>query len=346
MKGNENGAYMINSAASNKFSENVGKAMIRSHRGGSWDTYLQFWTSLDSNIPQMRMQIDGNGNVGIGTDQADGKLTVQGDVNIGGTGNALLKVRHIEGKSNTGIGSDNLYLNWISGQNVQVGRFDPNGGTPKSDLYVDGSVGIGTQTPETPLTIKAFDSELGNQDRSSNEGAVIQLQSYNGDSESSVRFVPDLYSVSLYNKTTDNSDYNLIADFSQFGTTLSNGLTIEERNNGQYVKTFFRADESELSYNDNFKVTNEGIVTTRKIKLSLSAWKDCVFKPQYPLMNLNELQKYITENEHLPGVISEKDVLENGIDVGENQAVLLQKIEELTLYIIQLNAEIEKLKSK
>jgi hypothetical protein len=41
--------------------------MIRSHRGGSWDTYLQFWTSLDSNIPQMRMQIDGNGNVGIGT---------------------------------------------------------------------------------------------------------------------------------------------------------------------------------------------------------------------------------------------------------------------------------------
>ncbi len=65
-------------------------------------------------------------------------------------------------------------------------------------------------------------------------------------------------------------------------------------------------------------------------------WPDYVFKEDYQLMPLHELNNYVSENNHLPNVPTQSDIKENGIDIVENQAVLLKKIEELTLYIIEL----------
>ena len=72
----------------------------------------------------------------------------------------------------------------------------------------------------------------------------------------------------------------------------------------------------------------------------LSGWKDCVFESSYKLMSLKETEEFIRLNKHLPGIPSEKEVMENGINVGEMNALLLQKIEELTLYMIELEKEI------
>jgi hypothetical protein len=58
-------------------------------------------------------------------------------------------------------------------------------------------------------------------------------------------------------------------------------------------------------------------------------------------MNLTELEAFIKTNKHLPNIPSEKDVLSNGIDIAEMQAAQLQKIEELTLYILSINKELE-----
>lgn len=82
-----------------------------------------------------------------------------------------------------------------------------------------------------------------------------------------------------------------------------------------------------------------------------SAWPDYVFEPNYSLFSIYELEKFILDNKHLPNVPSAAEVTEKGIDVAETNALLLQKIEELTLYIIDLqkqvdatNAELSKLK--
>ena len=76
-----------------------------------------------------------------------------------------------------------------------------------------------------------------------------------------------------------------------------------------------------------------------------------VFAENYKLKPLKEVEKFITKNKHLPDVPSESEVIENGISLGDMDAILLQKIEELTLYMIdlekqnqQLSKEIKQLK--
>ena len=70
-----------------------------------------------------------------------------------------------------------------------------------------------------------------------------------------------------------------------------------------------------------------------------------VFKPEYKLLSLTELESYIKNNGHLPEIPNEQEVMENGVELGNISSKLLQKIEELTLYVIEQQKEIEKLKN-
>ncbi|WP_431212101.1 hypothetical protein ACQ86N_41145 [Puia sp. P3] len=82
----------------------------------------------------------------------------------------------------------------------------------------------------------------------------------------------------------------------------------------------------------------DGQITAKNIRLAPSSgWPDYVFARKYPLRSLDDLEKYIDENNHLPDMRSAEEVEKKGIDVGETQAALLKRIEELTLYIIQQN---------
>jgi hypothetical protein len=95
------------------------------------------------------------------------------------------------------------------------------------------------------------------------------------------------------------------------------------------------------------KLAVEGSIGARKIKVTLdNPWADFVFDQNYLLPTLSEVEQFIQKNKHLPGVPSAKEVEKNGLDIGETQAILLQKIEELTLYVIQQQKEIEQLKAK
>jgi len=71
------------------------------------------------------------------------------------------------------------------------------------------------------------------------------------------------------------------------------------------------------------------------------AWGDYVFKPDYNLMPLNELSLFIKKNQHLPNVPSEKEVMENGYGLAEMNEILLKKVEELTLYILEQQKVLE-----
>lgn len=68
-----------------------------------------------------------------------------------------------------------------------------------------------------------------------------------------------------------------------------------------------------------------------------------MFNGNYSLLSLNELESFIKTNKHLPGIPSQQEVKKEGIDLGGNQALLLQKIEELTLYIIEQDKKINRL---
>ena len=70
-------------------------------------------------------------------------------------------------------------------------------------------------------------------------------------------------------------------------------------------------------------------------------WADYVFKKDYKLMPLEELEKFVATNNHLPNIPSAQEVTQKGLDLGSVQAKQMEKIEELTLYIIELNKKIE-----
>jgi hypothetical protein len=95
----------------------------------------------------------------------------------------------------------------------------------------------------------------------------------------------------------------------------------------------------------SYKLFVEGGILTEKVKVALRStanWADYVFEKDYKLMPLNEVEKYISTNQHLPGVDSASDLSKKGLDLAEMQAKHMEKIEELTLYAIEQNKKIEK----
>ena len=84
-----------------------------------------------------------------------------------------------------------------------------------------------------------------------------------------------------------------------------------------------------------------GTIRSKEVKIEASGWSDFVFDKNYDLPKLSDVEKHINDKQHLPGIPSEEEVLENGISVGEMQAKLLQKIEESTLYVIEQDKKIK-----
>ena len=98
-----------------------------------------------------------------------------------------------------------------------------------------------------------------------------------------------------------------------------------------------------------YKLAVGGGILTEKVRVATSGttlWADFVFEPTFKLKSLNEVEGFIRKNKHLPDVPTTSDVAKNGIDLAETQAILLQKIEELTLYVIEQNKKIKQLERK
>lgn len=91
-------------------------------------------------------------------------------------------------------------------------------------------------------------------------------------------------------------------------------------------------------------VDGKAICTELVVRL-VPNWPDYVFAKNYKLRELDEVEDFIKKNNHLPGIPSAKTIEKNGLGLGEMQKLQMEKIEELTLYIIDLKKEIEKLKS-
>jgi hypothetical protein len=94
-----------------------------------------------------------------------------------------------------------------------------------------------------------------------------------------------------------------------------------------------------------YKLAVNGNIRSKEVVVE-TGWADFVFDKKYTLQPLPEVEKYINEHKHLPGIPSAQEIQTNGLKVGELQTKMMQKIEELTLYVIELKKEIELLKNK
>ncbi|MCW8311108.1 hypothetical protein K7A41_07730 [Sphingobacterium sp. InxBP1] len=94
------------------------------------------------------------------------------------------------------------------------------------------------------------------------------------------------------------------------------------------------------------RLSVNGKIRAQEIKVEASPWPDYVFEEDHPLMPLDELEHFVKNNKHLPNIAPAQAVQENGVALGELNRQLLQKVEEMTLYLIQQNKEIKALKDE
>lgn len=184
-----------------------------------------------------------------------------------------------------------------------------------------GNFGIGTATPSYKLHVK---NEL------LTSGTAVRVDAINGH-------------IRLFETDGINPDNN----YTQIERN-GNAFHIYQYNHA--TTSFTPVLTADMSGNVSIGVTNssgykfavKGNMIAEQVVVKLyGTWPDFVFNKKHDLMKLSDVEKYINENSHLPNVPSEKEIVEGGIDLGKMDAVLLQKIEELTLYIIELKKENE-----
>ena len=113
-----------------------------------------------------------------------------------------------------------------------------------------------------------------------------------------------------------------------------------------YINSTGQVGIGTTSMATGYKLSVAGKVICEELRVNLaSGWPDYVFGQDYQLMSLSELENYIQINGHLPNIPEAGEMQESGLEVGEMQRLMMEKIEELSLYIIQQQKEIEELKS-
>lgn len=309
-----------------------------------------------------KVWIKGNGRVGIGGNPAN-KFFILDNSNVpasnivqSGTGNGLLV---------SSTGGSALVANSL---NTTVPTISVLGG--QSSIVTNGNIGIDNSTPLAPLS---FASEVGNKislwgnANSAHyglgiQGSLLQLYSSANNADiafgygSSSSFTENARFLGVGNMhlgkytpwlgVSDNRKINFgDGDFVYVGE-VGNDDRLELR-----AQSFnFKAGDVFIGTNDfvkgsGYKLRVGGKIYSEEVRVQLQAnWPDYVFEKNYKRLSINELEKYVTEHKHLPNIPSSEDIEKNGQHLGEVQRLMLEKIEELSLYIIELKKEIDVLK--
>lgn len=333
--------------------------------------YITRKTNVGSN--SHGIVLDKNANVGIGTTDPTTKLHVfngnnsYGAILANATERAFsLYTKTITTDPNTetfrlglkyNTDENNGFISFYRGADTYGGYlgFSTNG-TERLKIDASGSVGIGATNPEGNLQIG-----------SSTQNGMVFLGGGKGYSGiGSTRSDGGLaLGWNIYARYDDESD-NWKARVAETGYRGYSGIKITHRgvidffgHNGSVTedeiantdeRVRMRINESGNvgigTINPDAKLAVNGTIHTKEVKVDLQGWPDYVFAKEYKLLSLEEVSKYIKENGHLPKMPSAKEVEKNGVLLGEMNKKLLEKIEELTLYTIEQEKEIKKLRNQ
>jgi hypothetical protein len=268
------------------------------------------------------------GNVGIGTIFPQGKLHV-----------VDYEKNYYVNKIIHGNTDDNISVNYL----LLHQMYD---GTIIQDHYVMGKIAaergsIGAWNRKWTIEVNTASAYA------TNRGSMI---SYN---ESS-RLVTLQYAGKKYIAAEIAKNSKLMY-FSFTGYARNEMLMLVTASNVSNVQSFNEKDPININGGDLFigsnigigtdsptaKLTVAGNILAREVKVDANAGADFVFAPDYNLRSLSEVEQFITENKHLPDIAPADEMIQNGVNMGEFQIQLLQKIEELTLYVIELKKENE-----
>lgn len=264
-----------------------------------------------------RMFIDGtDGNIGIGTstpnsklhilDGGEASLTQHGYLLLGDINSANLVIDNNEIQARSNGNSNTLFIQPSGNGDVSM-----DGNTFYMEAE-DNRIGIGTSSPDVKLNVS------GGTDVTPNGGGYLQLGNNNGN-----------------NLAFDNNE--IMARNNNAGSDLH--IQREEGNLllcGQTGRVGIGVQTSATLPSGYLLAVDGGILAEEVVVTLSSDWPDYVFEKDYPLMSIPELAKSIQENGHLPGIPSANEMEKNGQSLGQIQHLMMEKIEELSLYIIEL----------
>lgn len=292
--------------------------------------------SKNATVDQESIRITSTGRVGINTINPATQLHVNGDATInntlyGDTSHAYLLLSKNNGsRMSWGTGTSNSMVVcagpvaiWTNG--AERMRVNPTGfmgvgtNTPSALLHVKGTVRLETLTENTTPERVIVSDVNGN----------LAWRDAAGIGGSANAWTLDGATVGAIKKfgTADNFDLPIITNNTERMRIKADGS----------VTIGAAVSRGMLAVN--------GDVYAKKIKVTATGWADYVFADDYKLPSLKEVETYIKKNKHLPEVPTAAEVEKNGADVGETQVTLLKKVEEMTLYIIEQQKQIEQMKA-
>jgi hypothetical protein len=268
-----------------------------------------------------------NGNVGINEVAPNEKLDVNGNLRVQG---------------NLGVGAfPALEKFHVAGGNMRVDGNMAIGGSPTQErLYVNGGnaringkIGVNC-APSTNYSIKAEDLD-----------ASVLLTNT---SSNPCRYKAGIITgngLESYDFGTDANGIGRIKQEDGLPCTLISFKPLWISSNN-YVSQVWIGRKPTTNHTD-FRFAVDGKIVAQSIYLTLNCgWADYVFASDYKLPKLEDVEAYYKTNKHLPEIPSSSEVEENGIDVAEMNKLLLKKVEELTIYVVEQKKELEKMKQE
>lgn len=229
-------------------------------------------------------------------------------------------------------------LNWQIGANTNgYSIYDITSSKYRLTVANSGNVGVGTSGPQDLFHL------VGN-----NPTVRLSSSTYYGGTGGDLNAI---LSTIKFSNRDDNHDYRAeIRGLLTGGWATSVGLAFTTYAGGNQVERMRIMHNGNIGIGTNdpqSKLAVDGQIRATEVKvLADISVPDYVFEPDYELRSLKETKEYISENKHLPEIPSAAEIGENGIDLGDMNMRLLKKIEELTLYQIELLEKVEELQSK
>ncbi len=288
---------------------------------------------IGTDNPLADLQVEGSVSIGFNTHTPPGStgLIVNGPVGIGTFAPTVplevvgkIKTTELQlaaGYMNGYILQSDQYGNatWVNPTSVNTGIWQQNG----INVTVDNTkkIGIGTPTPAEALDLKGNLLCSGNIKGGRTDWQPFQIFANSSETDGS--------SILLSNNSSQAGSIKLYATGTEgqieFHNQNTKIMSIRANNN-----VYFGNPDVET----NLLVSGE--INANLVRVNATTWWDCVFKDDYRLMPLTEVETFIKKNQHLPDIPSEAEIRASGIDVAQMNALLLKKIEELTLYVIEL----------